>query len=207
MKRYCDSLGKHIRDVIVGVRPVVKIGSKCSLPFLRLNDTVRVRCVKKEALELHLSDSSDRRSRFESEISIGFIGIRPFDESNFRIEVGPDFSTFEYPLYPVRAIGQGSPKIAVPTEVPRRLRLGHMCIHTPVLEEDQARIDSARLIEAILHIAGALIDAHHADIRTTPQGLLEPDDRVICIGIRATRAGVHIHDPELQAAYSAAQSG
>jgi len=44
-----------------------------------------------------------------------------------------------------------------------------MRIHEPVFEKDQARIDSARSIEAVQQVAGLLVDAHHTEIRTTPQ--------------------------------------
>src|SRR5260370_6945904 len=119
VKRCCDSLRKHVSDIIVGVRPVVEVGSKCSLPLLGLHNTLSVGRMEKETLKLQFSDSPDRRSHFESQISVGLIGIHPFDESHFRIEVGPNFSAFEYPLHPLLPLLQTRPAISIPTTAPR----------------------------------------------------------------------------------------
>src|SRR5260370_38636120 len=54
VKRRCNSLGKHVSDIVVGVSAVVQIGSKSSLPLLGLHDTLGVWRIPNEAPELQL---------------------------------------------------------------------------------------------------------------------------------------------------------
>ena len=172
VKRRRDSLGEYICDVIIGVASVIKFRSIRSLPLLCLHDTLSVWRMKNKALELHLADSFDCRSDFKRQIAIGLVRIRDFNKSHFRIEVRPNFPSFESSLYPIRAVGQRSADITVPAGFPGRLRARHMRIHQPIPEESQARIDPSSLIEAIQHVARPLIDAHHTYIRSAPQRFL-----------------------------------
>src|SRR5207245_4085221 len=50
-----EPLGKHINDVVVRVRTVVKISPKRGLPFLCLDDAVRIRSMEDEPLKLHFA--------------------------------------------------------------------------------------------------------------------------------------------------------
>src|SRR5216684_5362301 len=61
-----EPLGKHINDVVVRVRAVVKVSPKGGLPFLCLDDAVRIRSVEDENLEMHFANASEFGSRLES---------------------------------------------------------------------------------------------------------------------------------------------
>src|SRR5207245_7305289 len=50
-----EPLGKHINDVVVRVRAVVKISQKGGLPFLCLDDAVRILRMEDETLKLHVA--------------------------------------------------------------------------------------------------------------------------------------------------------
>ena len=70
VERRGDSLREHIRDIVVGVGPVVKFCPKGSLPLLRLNNAASVGRVKHEAFKLQFADACDSRPRFESGVGI-----------------------------------------------------------------------------------------------------------------------------------------
>src|SRR5690349_22312427 len=67
-----------------------------------------------------------------------------------------------------------------------------------VTKENQPRIYTAGLIVSIEYIARAFVDSHSSDVRPTPQGFLQPHDRIICVRIRAARPRVHFHQPQRQ---------
>src|SRR5260370_5513995 len=100
MKRRGDPRRKHIGVIIVGVSPVVKMGSKSSLPLLSLYDALSIGRVENKTLELQFSDSTDSGPYLESQISISFIGVGEFDESHVGVEVRADFSAFKLSFHP-----------------------------------------------------------------------------------------------------------
>src|SRR5258708_3458773 len=87
VKRRRDSLGKYVSDVIVGVGAVIEFRPIGSLPLLCLHCTLSIRRMENKTLELHLPDTLDCRSGFESHIPVGLVGIGEFNEPHFRIEV------------------------------------------------------------------------------------------------------------------------
>src|SRR5216684_1677447 len=78
-----------------------------------------------------------------------------------------------------------------------RLSSGHVSVNKPVVKEDESCIHAAGLIEPTQRIAGLLIDPHHADIRTGPERFFQSCNGIIGVGIRPTRARIHIHKAEL----------
>src|SRR6266851_5520413 len=62
VKGCCDSLRKHICDVIIGVGAVIEFRSIRSLPLLCLHCALSVRRMENKTLELHFPDSLDCRS-------------------------------------------------------------------------------------------------------------------------------------------------
>src|SRR5260370_33384767 len=105
VKRGCDSLGKHIDDVIVGVCSVVELGAKSILPLLRLHNILGTWRVENKSFKLHLSNSPDFWPHFEREIAIAFVGIGPLDKSHFWIKVWSDLSALDNPFEPVGFVG------------------------------------------------------------------------------------------------------
>src|SRR5437773_6814069 len=61
-----EALSNHVNDVVVRVRPVVKISPKGGLPFLCLDDAVRIRSMEDETLELHFPDAGEFGPSLES---------------------------------------------------------------------------------------------------------------------------------------------
>ena len=65
VKGSCDSLCKHVGDIVVGITTVVEFGAESALPLLCLHDIVSVGSVENESLELQLADATDLGSHFE----------------------------------------------------------------------------------------------------------------------------------------------
>ena len=82
-----------------------------------------------------------------------------------------------------------------------------MCVHEPVLEENQPRIDTACLIEAIENIARPFVDAHHSDIGASPEGFLQARHCEIRVGVGAARTRFHIHNAKFQVSNPAREFG
>src|SRR5438309_9394311 len=61
-----EPLSKHIDDVVVRVRAVVKISPKGGLPFLCLDNAARIRSMEDETLELHFPDTCEFGPSLES---------------------------------------------------------------------------------------------------------------------------------------------
>src|ERR1051325_2160629 len=92
VERRTDPLRKYIRDIVVGVGPVVDLRAESPLPLLRLHHIVGVWRMKNEPLELQFADATEFRPCFESRISIFTVRIRSFDESQFGVKIGPNFN-------------------------------------------------------------------------------------------------------------------
>src|SRR5438045_6494850 len=99
-----DPLSKHVEDIVIGVRAVMKIRAECRLPFLRLQDAGQIRRAKDEALKLQLSNSLQFRSRFQREIREVAHTIVALDETNLRLEVLPDAAACGDAIYEIRPI-------------------------------------------------------------------------------------------------------
>src|ERR1700756_1129504 len=150
-----NKLGEHVNDVVVRVGAVVEVGAESVLPFLCRDLAPRIRSMENESLELQLANALNLGSDFESHVSVSFIGIGPFNETYFGVEVCPDLSTLGNSVEPVRSVRQGSTDVAgsaaCSAYVYRGLLSRHVGIHKPVLEENKAGIHTARLIVAIEH--------------------------------------------------------
>ena len=68
-----------------------------------------------------------------------------------------------------------------------------MGVHNPVLEKNQPRIRPAGLIKAVKDIARALVDTHHADVRSAPKRLFQTHYGEIGVWIGSARTGVYVH--------------
>src|SRR6266480_7115389 len=82
-----------------------------------------------------------------------------------------------------------------------------MGINKPVLEEDETRVNTSLLIETVLYIPRSLVNAHHADIRASPQRFFQSCDNIVCIGIGTTGPTVHLHNAQLRATKRPRQPG
>src|SRR6266481_5053612 len=82
-----------------------------------------------------------------------------------------------------------------------------MGVNKPVLEEDQTRVNTPRLIETVLYIPRSLVSPHHANVGASPQRFFQSCDRIVCIGIGATGTSVHIHNAQLCATKRPRQPG
>src|SRR6266700_400855 len=82
-----------------------------------------------------------------------------------------------------------------------------MRVDHEVLTEDEPRVNASRLVVAIQHITGPLVDSHHSDIRAAPQRFLQPGNGIIRVGIWAARSRIDFHQPQRQTAKGARQFG
>src|SRR5437879_965660 len=82
-----------------------------------------------------------------------------------------------------------------------------MGVNKPVLEEDETRVNTTRLIETVLYIPRSLVNAHHADVGASPQRFFQSCDRIVCIGIGTAGTGVHVHQTHLQPSERPSQFG
>ena len=101
MKGRIDTLREHIRNVIVGVGSIVEIGPERALPFLSGDFIARIGSVENLSFELQLAHTSDLRSYLESQIPVRFVGIYPFDESYFRVEVRACLTPLDDSVQPI----------------------------------------------------------------------------------------------------------
>ena len=90
-----NPLREHVRDIVVGVGPVIEFRAERALPFLRGDFVARIGSMENETLELQLTDGRNLGPDLESQISIRFVGIGSFNETNLRVEIGPSFSSFD----------------------------------------------------------------------------------------------------------------
>src|ERR1700758_5090713 len=151
VKRGRNPLSKHVRDIVVAVSTVIELSAESALPLLRRDLVVSIRCVEDEAFELQFAYATDCGSELESEISVRFVRIGPLNKTNFRVEVGPDFSPLDDSIEPIRAVGERGANVsgaaACAADVDGRIRSGRVSVHDPVLEKYETGIDTSGLIE------------------------------------------------------------
>ena len=82
-----------------------------------------------------------------------------------------------------------------------------MGVNKPVLEEDETRVNTCRLIESVLYIPRSLVNAHHADVGARPERFFQSRDCIVCIRIGATGPRVHLHNAQLRATKRPRQPG
>src|ERR1700746_3451482 len=139
VKRGRNPLSKHVCDIVVGVSTVIELGAESALPLLCRYLVVSIRCVEDEAFELQFAYASDFGPDLESEISVRFVRIGPLNKTNFRIEVGSNFSSLDDSIEPIRAVGERGANVrgaaACAAEVEGRIRSGRVSVDDPVLEK------------------------------------------------------------------------
>src|SRR5947209_2993600 len=94
-------LGEHARKVIVGVGCIGEMGAERALAFLSGDFIARIGSVENLAFELQPAHTSDLRSYLESQIPVRFLGIYPFDESYFRVEVRAGLTPLDDSVQPI----------------------------------------------------------------------------------------------------------
>ena len=109
-----EPLSKHIDDVVVRVRAVVKISPKGGLPFLCLDNAVRIRSMEDETLELHFPDTCEFGPSLESGVRKIADAVSALKKPNLWVEVGADLSVFCFKVEPVGAEVQSSTQIGLP---------------------------------------------------------------------------------------------
>ena len=67
---FSQPLGEHINDVVITVRAVVELDTKCALPFLALQDVLGIGSMKEEAFKLDLTHAGKPWSRFQGGIDV-----------------------------------------------------------------------------------------------------------------------------------------
>ncbi len=65
VKGRCDSLSKHVGDIVVRITAVVELSAESALPLLCLHGVVSVWSMENEAFELQLAYATDLGSHFE----------------------------------------------------------------------------------------------------------------------------------------------
>src|SRR2546422_4709739 len=96
-----EALSKHVNDVVVRIRPVVKISPKRGLPFLCLDNAVRIRSMEDETLELHFPDTCEFGPSLESGVGKIADAVGALKKPNLRVEVGTDLSMLCFKVEPV----------------------------------------------------------------------------------------------------------
>src|SRR5450432_1908464 len=109
-----EPLGIHINDVVVRVRPVVKIGPKGGLPFLCLDDAVGIRSMEDETLELHLPDTREFGPSLESGVRKIADAVGALKKADLWVEVGTDLPVFRFKVEPVGTEVQSCTQVRLP---------------------------------------------------------------------------------------------
>src|SRR5258708_17037349 len=118
-----EPLGKHINDVVVRVRAVVKISPKGGLPFLCLDNAVRIRSMEDETLELHFPDTCEFRPSLESGVGKIADAVGALKKADLRVEVGTDLPVFRFKVEPVGPEVNSPTQLGLPPGIPR-----HPCL-------------------------------------------------------------------------------
>src|ERR1700745_4210604 len=82
-----QTLSEDVHDVVVAIRPVVELDTKCVLPLLRLQRVVSIGRVEDEAFKVQLADALDSGPDLEVGIKVVANAVLPLQKANLRIEV------------------------------------------------------------------------------------------------------------------------
>src|SRR6266446_1186875 len=129
-----EPLGKHINDVVVRVRAVVKISPKRGLPFLCLDNAVRIRSMEDETLELHFPDASEFGSSLESGVGKIADTVGALKKTDLWVEVGTDLPVLRFKVEPVGAEGQSRTQVGLPTLITGCACLSSVTVQNEILE-------------------------------------------------------------------------
>src|ERR1700687_798166 len=195
----CEPLGKHVNDVVVGIRTVVKLAPKCGLPFLRLDDAVRIWGMEDEALELKFPHIPELRTGFERGVGKVADAIGALKKPNLWVEVGTDLPVFRLKVEPVGTEVQSGAQIGLPAGIARCAGLSSVTVQNEVFQKNKSAIHAGGLIEAGGHILGSLVDSHHSDVRTAaPQRPFQTQHGIVRPRVGSGRSGIDIHDSQLE---------
>src|SRR5215469_6328333 len=111
VERSGQPLRKHVHDVVIAIGTIIEFDAKCVLPFLGLQNMIRVRGVKNEALEIEFAHTTQFRPRLEGHIGIVADAVIAFEKSDFGIEIGADLTVLAKDLEPAILIIHTSPKV------------------------------------------------------------------------------------------------
>src|SRR5690349_15456710 len=92
VERGRQPLRKYVDDVVIGIRPVIKVGTKRRLPLLSLHHSMRVRIVRDEAFEVQFAHACYLRASLEIRVREIANAIRSLQKSHRRIEVRANLS-------------------------------------------------------------------------------------------------------------------
>jgi len=73
MKGGGNQLREHVRDIVIGVGPVVEVSAERPLPFLCRDHVTCIGRMENESLELQFANASNPGSDFEGQIPVCFI--------------------------------------------------------------------------------------------------------------------------------------
>src|SRR4051812_10824917 len=79
-------LFKDVDNIVIGIRSVVKVSSKCRLPILRLEYMTGVWSMKQPGLKVQFTKSANSRPRLKGCIHEVTDTISALDEARFGIE-------------------------------------------------------------------------------------------------------------------------
>src|SRR5215471_7523170 len=113
------ALRKDIDNVVVAVSTVVEFDPKRILPFLCLQDMVRIWRVKNETFEIELTHAAQFRPRLEVDIGIVADAVVTFEKPNLGIEVRADFAMLGETFEPAVLIDEAGTEIRLSRGNPR----------------------------------------------------------------------------------------
>src|SRR5215472_9903174 len=114
-----ETLRKDIHNVVVTVRAVIELDAKRVLPFLRLQDMVRIRGMKNEPFEIEFAHTTQFRPRLESHIGVIADAVVAFEKSDLGIEIGSDLAMLSETFEPAVLIDEAGAKISLSRRNPR----------------------------------------------------------------------------------------
>src|SRR6266576_1304195 len=129
-----EPLGKHINDVVVRVRAVVKISAKGGLPFLCLDNAVRIRSMEDETLELHFPDNCEFGPSLESGVRKIADTVSALKKPNLWVEVGADLPVFRFKVEPVGAEVQSRAQVGLAALITGCACLSSVTVQNEILE-------------------------------------------------------------------------
>src|SRR5437016_14168101 len=106
VKGQCEALSKHVNDVVVRVRPIVKISPKGGLPFLCLDNAVRIRSMEDETLKLHFADACEFGPSLESGVGKIADTVGALKNTDVLVKVATDLPTFRSNVEPAGPEGR-----------------------------------------------------------------------------------------------------
>ena len=174
-------------------------GTKCGLPFLRLENSVSVRLAGVECLEVQLTDRAGLWARRKLEIIEIRNQIRAIHESNFRIEVGLYDGMSPLRLNQIAVVGCyeafGPVLATLLRQVGRCFRV--VTGEAQPLEEKKVSVHARGPVEAIERVAAFLVDRDGADVGFRQDLSFHSRHHVVRPWTRAIFAGSRVEETDV----------